>query len=191
MGNCCYCRPQTLVTEDPDVSIFTDVGFSITMSPNNFFDSCQYYGMVYVKSRNLYLEATAGRRFCCLCCRDRWSLSFITQVEVVTGNLTITRSDLDRYGVISRTTYSMNPGVRVTFKSGSRLVMQMENAENFCTQLRRLCNLPSPPTTKVALVLQAIVTGAVRKIQVPESALSKAEGVQPLLKTSEDQTLQE
>ena len=171
------------------MSIFTDVGFSITMSPNNFFNSCQYYGMVYVKSGNLYLEATTGRRFCCLCCRDHWSLSFITQVEVVTGNITITRSDLDRYGVINRKTYSMNPGVRVTFKSGSRLVMQMENAEKFCIQLRRLCNLPNPPTTQVALqdmVLQAIVTGAVCKIQV-QNALSKADDVQPLLKTSEDQ----
>ena len=185
MGNCFYCRPQTLVTEDPDVTIFTEVGFCVMMFPSGDFTTyCQAEGLVYVKNQSsLYLESTIGDRFCCLCCRSDWSLSDITQVEMVTGNITVTRRN--RYRVIDRTTHSMNPGVRITFKHGGQLVMQTARAENFCTQLRRLCNLPNLPIIQVVLenVLLQAIAGSDRRIQAYRRPLapSKSEDVQPLL----------
>ena len=143
MGNCFYCRPQTLVTEDPDVTMFTEVGFCVMMGhyPGDFTQLSRFGGLAYVKNTgHLCLESTCGERFCCLCCRKGWKLSDFNQVEVVTGSITVTVRS--KYGT-NRTTHEMNPGLGIILKNGYRIVMKMPDAVNFCARLRQYCNLPS------------------------------------------------
>ncbi len=56
------------------------------------------------------------------------------QVEVVTGNITGTW--LGKYGEHSKT-YLMNPGLKITLRSGDEIVMKMPDAMNFCAQLQQ------------------------------------------------------
>ena len=161
----CYCRPQTLVTEDPNVVIHTEVGFCVRMGmyQSDFTQLSRFGGLAYVKNTgHLCLESTVGSRFCCLCCRHGWRLSDIIDVMVVTGNITVTRRD--RYGT-HRSTHQMNPGLQVKLNNGDKIVMQMPDAMNVCARLRQLCNLPSTnPGQQVLenLIWQAIIGGHVR-----------------------------
>jgi hypothetical protein len=139
----CYCRPQTLVTEDPDVNMYTEVGYCVLMGryPGDFQQLSRYGGLAYVKNTgHLCVESTVGSRFCCLCCRHGWAFSDISQVEVVTGSVTV--SVRNRYGTTHHT-HNMNPGLGVILANGDKIAMQMPDAVNFCARLRQYCNLPS------------------------------------------------
>lgn len=163
----CYCRPQTLVTEDPDVTMHTEVGFCVLMGKyqGDFTQLSRFGGLAYVKKNgHLCLESTVGSRFCCLCCREGWKLSDINQVEVVTGSITVTVRS--KYGT-NRTTHQMNPGLGIVLRNGNKIVMQMPDAVNFCARLRQYCNLPSASASQLLLeniLWQAIARGHTRSI---------------------------
>ena len=159
----CYCRPQTLVTEDPNVVVHAEVGYCVRLGPrqSDFEQLSAFGGMAYVKEGHLFLESTVGSRFCCLCCREAWELSKIKDVDVVTGNIMVTRRD--RYGGTHTSTEVMNPGLQIQLKNtdidNDRIVMQMPDAVNFCARLRQCCNLSSNANQQLLLnaTLQAIV----------------------------------
>ena len=163
MGNCFYCRPQTLVTEDPNVTMFTKVGFGVLMGqyPGDFthLTGSRTGGLAYVKNTgHLCLESTCGKRLCCLCSRDSWKLSDITQVEVVTGSITLTVKG--RHGIIHQSTQEMNPGLGVILKNGKKIVLNMPDAVNFCARLRQCCNLPSIASAR-QLILESLLWQAI------------------------------
>lgn len=186
MGGC-YCRPQTLVTEDADVTMHTEVGFCVLMGryPGDFTQLSRFGGLAYVKNTgHLCLESTVGSRFCCLFCRHGWRLSDINQVEVVTGNITVTVRS--KYGT-NRTTHQMNPGLGIILKTGEKIVMKMPDAVNFCGRLRQYCNLPSVTASQLLLenlLWQTIMGGHTRSNpQAPArpGAFVPTNDTQPLL----------
>lgn len=133
------CRPQTEVTEDPDVAIYSEVGYCVLMGhyPGDFTQLSRFGGLAYIKkSGHLCIESTVGSRFCCLCCRNGYMLSDISQVDVVTGSVTVIIKD-------SPNNYEMNPGLRVRLNDGQNIIMKMPDAVDFCDQLRQYCNRPT------------------------------------------------
>ena len=144
MGACC-CRPQTAVTEDPNVLMHTKIGSRVKtgMYRTCMQDITQYSafgGLAYVRDGYLFLESTIGSRFCCFCFRDVWSLANIRDVQAVSGNISVTRRD--KYGT-HRSTHQMNPGLQITLNNNHRIVVQMPDAVNFCAKLRQCCNVES------------------------------------------------
>ena len=158
----CLCRPQTLVTEDPNVIMHTEVGFCALKGryPGDFTQLCRFGGLAYVRNTgHLCLESTIGSRFCCHCCSEGWRLSDISQVEVVNGSITV--STRSRYGTHNKT-HQLNPGLGIMLKNGDRILMKMPNAVNFCTRLRQQCNLPTITTSELLLermLWQTIMNG--------------------------------
>lgn len=163
MGGC-SCRPQTEVTEDSSVYIYTDVGCSVllgvgsakldfnsrkSLATNKYsislytlsYDS----GQIYVKDGNLYHEATVGSRFCCKCAKHCWRLSDIKHIEVVNGQYY-------RHGRIYFSSngyhrFNMRPGLRVIFQNDTSLVMAVPDAEYFCLRMRQYFNARPTPAT--------------------------------------------
>ena len=171
----CLCRPQTLVTEDPNVIMYTKVGFCALKGryPEDFITLSRFGGLAYVRNTgHLCLESTIGSRFCCHCCSEGWRLSDISQVEVVNGSITV--STRDRYGTLYNTHHQLNPGLGIMLKNGDRILMKMPNAVNFCTRLRQQCNLPIITTSELQRMLwQAIMnryTGASQGTGITSSA---------------------
>lgn len=131
-----YCRPQTQVLEDPNVAMYTDVGYSILTgidSTNSNFITLSYNkGMVYVKDGALHHEVKLGSRLYCKYAKHSFKLCNIKRIEVVRGNITILR----RKGYRStQYTVPMKLGLRIIFKKCETLVMAIPDPENFCTRL--------------------------------------------------------
>ena len=84
MGQCCGCRPTTLVTEDPDVTLYTKTGRGVVVTV--FGPRPHHPGLLYVKNGRLYLETVYYNTLVCKCYNGRsWKLSKIKSVEVVDG----------------------------------------------------------------------------------------------------------
>ena len=160
----CYCRPQTVVTEDPNVIMHTEAGYCYLKKRSGDLSQLNGNGsLAYVRNTgHLYLEATVGNRFYCPCncSKESWKLSDISQIEVVDGNITVrigTRHQTHRTII-----HQMNPGLGILLKNGDRILMQMPDAVNFCTRLRQQCNLPTITTSELLLermLWQAIMNG--------------------------------
>ena len=87
------------------------------------------------------------------CAKVSWKLSDISQVELVSGSVTVRIGT--RHGTYSTVTHQFNPGLGILLRNGTRILMQMPNTVNFCTQLRQQCNLPTITTSE--LLWQAIM----------------------------------
>ena len=146
---CFYCKPTTTVTEDPDVAVFAKVSTCAIIFPRTEWsqggpillsadmDGSGENGMFYVRGNRLHYNTTIaeGTRFKCGCWGDRWRVSKITKVEVVTGTLNLS-GIRTKSGQIRA--LSMHPGVRVTFENKQVLVARMTDARNFCAKLRQI-----------------------------------------------------
>lgn len=167
----CYCRPQTLVMEDPTVIMHTEVGYCTLMKLSGEFSQLNSDGLAYVRNTgHLCLETALGNRLCCLCVKQSWRLSEISQAEVVRGKITA------RIGTRHQThqtfTQEMNPGLGIILKNGNRILMQMPDAVNFCARLCQRCNLPTITTSELLLGRMRRHTGttssASQETDVPE-----------------------
>ena len=144
MGNLLCCRPLTTVTEDPNVIMHTEVGFSALKGryPDDFSVLSRWGGGVaYVRNTGyLFLGSTVGGRLCCFGCSEGWRSSDISQVEAVSGTVAYSRHT--NSGSFDFTN-QMNPGLRIMLASGDRMWIKMSDAVNFCARLRQQCNLPT------------------------------------------------
>ena len=121
---CCIFRPITIVTEDPDVVMCTNVGGTV-ISSTYYRLEINSDGLLYVKDNKLYYESV---RFCWLNCkwlRRVWHVSEVKRVEVITP-------DSGR---------EMNYGLKIVMQNESRQTTTLEasaamnEAVNFRTQL--------------------------------------------------------
>ena len=82
---CCLCRPLAEVQEDPDILFHNRVGDIAVFKHdfNTYKVLGGYNGIMYVKDGYLYYEARCGRRICCACCKQRFSLAEIRSINVL------------------------------------------------------------------------------------------------------------
>lgn len=155
---CCYRHPQTEVTEDPSVVMYTEVGFSVQfgfhgsrfptlVSKDTFFEVLSHKGLAYVKDSVLFLESKiTSNRLCCTLDKHCWKLPDIKQIEVVHGNITIARRQW--CCITDQNIYNMNPGLRIFLKD-TKIAMAMPAAQEFCAQLSQYCNFPSSSSGQI------------------------------------------
>lgn len=134
-----HFRPQIEVTEDPDVVIYTHVGFSVLLSQRREFfalsnaKSLVSSGLLYVRDKHLHHVPTHDSGPYSALVGYQWKLSDITHMEMVNGNVTITKKD--RHHGNTQENHYIDPGLRVVFKNRKVLVTAMPDAETFCAQL--------------------------------------------------------
>lgn len=132
---CCFCRPQTDVTDDPRVVAYAEVGYAVVFDDLseqfNILDSTS--GMFYVRSGILYFEATEWDSFCCKCERKEWELSEIRQIEVVQKHITVT--SVSGYYGTSQSRVTVN--LKIAFSNCTTLFAAMPSADTFCARLRQ------------------------------------------------------
>lgn len=128
---CCYCRPTTAVTLDPDVAMYAQVGTCVLIHPEGDYTmlSGLFDGLVHVRGSSLRYATTVGSIFWCECVGYNWGVSDIKQVESVNGNVTIRTGRGHRH-------LSMNPGLKIRFRDHDTLVMATPDAVSFCSRLR-------------------------------------------------------
>lgn len=132
----CLCRPETDVTEDPNVILYNKVGTALLihkwMGPEILSEICD--GLLYVKDSHLYHESTMGDIMCCKCCRHSWKLASVKQIILV-------QNETLYYPAYKRTlVVSLNPGIIISLKCGNTIVAEMPEAAEFTSQLGSYIN---------------------------------------------------
>lgn len=118
--------------------MYTHVGFSVILSHSREFfalsnsKSLVSSGLLYVRDGYLHHKATSESSFR-YCTGYHWKLSDIERMEMVNGNITITRKD--RYHGSTQENHHIDPGLRIAFKNCKTLVTAMPDAEDFCARL--------------------------------------------------------
>ena len=127
---CCLCRPITEVTEDPEVTLHTEVG-AVAIIDNLGTDliSSASQGLLYVRGNRLCYESTVGSKLCCRHNQTSWYLSQLRDVRVVHGETVL----------VPMAKVALNPGLRVTFEKSNgsigTLAMAMPAAVTFRSAL--------------------------------------------------------
>lgn len=132
-------RPQIEVSEDPEVVMYTRVGFSVMLSHRREFFALSNSktlvssGMLYVKDGYLHHEVTTESRSRYAYTGYHWKLSDIERMEIVHGNIAITRKDRLRGN--TQENHYIDPGMRIILKNRKTLLTAMPDAEDFCARL--------------------------------------------------------
>ena len=166
MGNC-FCLPVSTVTQNPSVAMYTEVGRAVITHHQSgiVMEASLFPGMMYVIGDRVFYNSKWGSMFWCECTSGSdWFLSDIKNIEVATGNFTL----YNRNGVDQ--SFSMNPGLIVTFWDNSCLMVDMPDAVNFNIQLRQY--KASHPSTRRSI-------GHPGAILRPPAATSLSDPFQP------------
>ena len=134
---CCACRPETDVLNDPSVTLRTMVGDVVFIGRyGNYMNrGLGVHGLMYVKDGMLCYDLLCFSRLCCRCCSRSYSVSDITDIEVVQNDIVMfARGDF----------IALQPGLKITIKSSESdsiktvIAVAMPNAEQFASQLKQL-----------------------------------------------------
>ena len=120
---CCFCQPQNVVIEDPEVIVWAFVGATAVIHPRES-QLINGAGLLHVKDGFLYYQTRVGT---CLGCGTKrsWPLSDVRAASAITDGETIHKS------------VEMDPGLKIIFQDGSTLVCSMPYAEKFAKKLNR------------------------------------------------------
>lgn len=126
---CCLCRPDTDVVQDVSVTAHTrvgDIAFVYRYGQSMIKGCCS--GLMYIREDVLYYETVCSGRLCCKCCRRAFNVRDIISVEVV-------NSRIERF---HNKFLVLNPGLKITVKPNTTIIVAMPDAQEFAAQLNRL-----------------------------------------------------
>ncbi len=139
MGSC-FCFPVSSVTENPCVAMYTEVGRAIIMSPLSsiIMEKSIFDGIVYVIRDNIYYNSQYRGMFWCSCTSgSEWFVSDIRNIQVINKDLTLYNSRGPNWS------FPMCPGLTISFRDNTALVVAMPDAVNFSRKLRHYQSNPS------------------------------------------------
>lgn len=129
---CCACRPDTEITEDPDVVMYTGVGGTARFTTyGHTYLSGACNGLMFLRGRELGYVPTCGSRLWCRFMQQSWDLSSIKQLTIVRNEtIPVPGNKFMHY-------INLKPGLKITLHSriNEVVITDMPDVVSFASQL--------------------------------------------------------